>query len=84
MLRGLWIDISGLRRRGIDGAHLQVAFRAKSLPRTIWRNHGDMEEKIRMRGEAAYDVLFTIRMVEADYGAAFPVMNIVEMREASE
>lgn len=84
MLRGLWIDLAGLRRRGIDGQHLQITFRAKSLPRTIWRNHGDIEERIRMRGEAAYDILFTIRMVEADYGSDYPVMNIVAMREASE
>lgn len=83
LLRGLWIDLSGLRRRGIDGGHLQVAFRAKSLPRTIWRNHGDFEDRIRMRGEAAYDVLFTIRMVEADYGSPYPIMNIVAMRTAS-
>lgn len=82
MLRGLWIDLAGLRRRGMEGQHLQVAFRAKSLPRTVWRNHGDFDEKIRIRGEAAYDILFTPRMVEADYGDAYPVMNIVAMRPA--
>ncbi len=82
LLRGMWLDVAGLRRRGVDGAHLQISFRAKSLPRTIWRNHGDAEEALRQRGEAAYDILFTIRMVESDYGGAYPLMNIVDMREA--
>ena len=84
MLRNLWIDLSGLRRRGVDGQHLHIDFRAKSLPRTVWRNHGDLEDKLRMRGEAAYDVLVNLRIVEADYGGSYPVMNIVAMRPASE
>lgn len=83
MLRGLWIDLDGLRRRGLEGNHLQVAFRAKSLPRTVWRNHGDLEDRIRQLGEKAYDVLFNLHMVDADYGAPYPVMNIVAMRAAN-
>ncbi len=81
-LRGLWLEPRDMRRKGIDGAHLQLAFRQKSLPRVMWRGHGNKEEELRARGEAAYDILFYLRMVESDFAGTYPIINVIDMKES--
>ena len=74
-IRGAYMN--SVRTLGMDGKHLSIEFKDRSIPKAVWWAHGDMVEELRKNSSRPIDVLFHIEI--SDYGSRHVELRLVDL-----
>lgn len=74
------VEFADVKPMGMEGRHLSVAFRNRSIPRAVWWGHGDEVEKLRAASGRQYDVTFKVALF--DYGELHIELRLMTVRAA--
>ena len=78
-IRGAYMN--SVRTLGMDGKHLSIEFKDRSIPKAVWWAHGDMVEELRKNSSKPIDILFHIEL--SDYGTRHVELRLVDLNWAA-